>query len=69
MALHSVGEIFGNTIGDSPDLHRFLEASGFGNKTADFGKGAETWPRGYFLSRADPVGGCFCALAETFRKS
>ena len=48
VAFHSVGEIFGNTIGNSPDLHRFLKASGFGNKTANFGKGAETWPRGHF---------------------
>ena len=47
MLFHGFAEFFGDAIGQTTDLHRFLKTSPFGNHIADFGKGAESWPGRY----------------------
>ena len=42
MLFHGFAELFGDAIGQTTDLHRFLKASPFGNHIANFGKGAES---------------------------
>ena len=42
MLFHGFAEFFGDAIGQTTDLHRFLKPSPFGNHIAEFGKGADS---------------------------